>query len=245
MSDKSLAVPLAETPVETPYPKPARPGRGEVIFCDFDGTVTLEDVVDKLLELYADPRWKHIETLWRQGRIGSEECLGLQLKCIGPIEERELFRFAFGIGIDPGFKDFIRTAKRSGTGIYIVSDGFDMFIKYILLKSGISAVPVFANGLRVRHSRPVPSFPFRSDECRMRSGMCKCSIIAGLRGSNAVTYIGDGESDVCAVSRADTVFAKGRLSSYCLQKGIPFTGFSCFADIKKILFKKEIKHAER
>jgi len=219
--------------------------RGEVIFCDFDGTITLEDVVDGLLGLYADDRWREIEKLWERGKIGSEECLRLQLGCIGSLEERELLRFASGVEIDPGFRDFIDTASRNGVELYIVSDGFDFLIKLILLKNGISAIPVFANGLRVRNSKPVPSFPFRSGECRMKSGMCKCSIIDKYKGRNAVTYIGDGESDVCAVRKADTVFAKDRLSTHCERSGIRFTGFTSFADIKTILFEKEKKNVER
>lgn len=240
MSRKNLAV---STILEQISHESEERRRGAVIFCDFDGTITLEDVVDKLLDLYADKRWKDIEKLWERGSIGSRECLSLQLRCIGSVEEQELLRFAFGIEIDPGFKDFINTARKNGIDLYIVSDGFDMFIKFILLRNGISTVPVFANELRVKYSRPVPSFPFGSDACRMKSGMCKCSIINRFRAENEVIYIGDGESDLCAAGKADTVFAKDRLSAHCEHSGIKYTGFSSFADIGKIIFKKERKNA--
>ena len=39
-----------------------------IFFCDFDGTVTKEDVIDRILEEFADPMWKDIERVlgeWR------------------------------------------------------------------------------------------------------------------------------------------------------------------------------------
>lgn len=220
-------------------------GERDVIFCDFDGTITIEDVVDKLLNIYADRHWREIEKLWEQRKIGSEECLRLQLRCIENIRESELLRFAFDIEIDPSFPEFLSSVRKSGIDFYIVSDGFDWLIKLILLNNGISTLPVFANRLRVKNYEPVPSFPFKTKECYMKSGMCKCSIINKYKGERTVTYIGDGESDICAVRKADIVFAKHRLSNYCTQNAIDFIEFSSFGDIRKALFNKEKKNADR
>jgi len=32
-----------------------------MIFCDFDGTISSQDVVDVLFETYAEPAWRKIE----------------------------------------------------------------------------------------------------------------------------------------------------------------------------------------
>ncbi|MFI5322682.1 MAG: MtnX-like HAD-IB family phosphatase [Thermodesulfobacteriota bacterium] len=220
-------------------------GKGDVIFCDFDGTITIEDVVDKLLTLYADEHWKEIEKLWEQRKIGSEECLKMQLRCIERIRESELFRFAFDIEIDPRFPDFLNSVRKKGIDFYIVSDGFDWLIKIILLNNGIPTLPVFANHLKIKNYVPVPSFPFKTRECYMKSGMCKCSIINTYKRERTVTYIGDGESDICAVRKADIVFAKNRLSDYCRRNAIDFIEFSDFDDITKVLLNKEKRNADR
>ena len=252
MSNKNLALSFdhagfepSEADVRIEITEPAGTGKGDVIFCDFDGTITIEDVVDKLLNIYADQHWKEIERLWEQRKIGSEQCLKMQLECIDELKESELLRFALDIEIDPRFPDFLSSVRREGIDFYIVSDGFDWLIKLILLNNGISTVPVFANRLSIKNSKPVPSFPFKSKECYMRSGMCKCSIINKYKGRKTVTYIGDGESDICAVRNADIVFAKNRLSHYCTENGIDFIAFSGFDDVKKVLLKKEKKNADR
>ncbi|MEZ4537363.1 MAG: hypothetical protein R3D26_20540 [Cyanobacteriota/Melainabacteria group bacterium] len=43
------------------------------IFCDFDGTITVGDTVDLLLEKLALPEWEALE-LWQKGEISSGEC---------------------------------------------------------------------------------------------------------------------------------------------------------------------------
>ena len=48
------------------------------ITIDFDGTVTLGDVTQLVLERFADPKWLEVEAEWVAGRIGSRECLARQ-----------------------------------------------------------------------------------------------------------------------------------------------------------------------
>ncbi len=49
------------------------------VICDFDGTITLKDSTDLLLDRFADPAWLDIEKEWLLGKIGSRECLERQL----------------------------------------------------------------------------------------------------------------------------------------------------------------------
>ena len=36
------------------------------ILCDFDGTISLEDVIDSLLENFGQPGWQQLEDQWLQ-----------------------------------------------------------------------------------------------------------------------------------------------------------------------------------
>ncbi len=51
------------------------------ILCDFDGTISLEDVIDSLLEKYGQPGWQELEDQWKAGKIGSRECMQGQCGC--------------------------------------------------------------------------------------------------------------------------------------------------------------------
>ena len=45
-----------------------------ILSCDFDGTLTLNDTVDAILEAFAEPEWTEVEAEWAAGRIGSRDC---------------------------------------------------------------------------------------------------------------------------------------------------------------------------
>ena len=63
------------------------------VLVDFDGTVVLQDTTDLILERFADPAWRIIETAWIEGRIGSRECLSQQIDLVRA-SEAELDRRA-------------------------------------------------------------------------------------------------------------------------------------------------------
>ena len=46
---------------------------GLSVLVDFDGTIALEDTTDLMLERFANPLWRSVETEWVAGRIGSRE----------------------------------------------------------------------------------------------------------------------------------------------------------------------------
>jgi 2-hydroxy-3-keto-5-methylthiopentenyl-1-phosphate phosphatase len=52
------------------------------VFVDFDGTISLEDTTDVILERFAQPAWRQIEADWLAGAIGSRECLARQIDLV-------------------------------------------------------------------------------------------------------------------------------------------------------------------
>lgn len=215
----------------------------KIIFCDFDGTITLEDTVDKFLLLYANDQWLKIEDQWEKGLIGSRVCLEQQINCIGKISEREIKKFAAEIEIDPHFMEFLKEVKKNKIDFYIVSDGFDILINQILSNYKIKDVPVFSNKLELKDNKLYASFPYQKNECYLQSGMCKCAVIENKYQNKHRIYIGDGKSDMCAVNLAEEVYAKKRLANYCRDNKISYTHFAYFNDITNSLFKEENKYA--
>src|SRR5450756_372993 len=107
------------------------PGRGAVVFLDFDGTITLRDATDAILDAFADPVWVQIEDARLSGQIGSRECLAAQMALVTATRE-EVDRLLDGIGVDPGFAMVLDACAARATPVHIVSDGFDYCIGRIL-----------------------------------------------------------------------------------------------------------------
>ncbi|WP_025659645.1 MtnX-like HAD-IB family phosphatase [Rhizobium sp. IBUN] len=200
-------------------------------FCDFDGTISSEDVTDLVLERFALPQWRDIEKKWVEGHISSAECMRRQIALVRTTISG-LNRLLDDVEVDPDFASFKHFCDANGIRLTIVSDGVDYFIKRVLANNGLSDVKVVANRLVIHAEAGPASFslasPFASPRCEAGAGVCKCAV---LDGAGSCFYVGDGRSDFCAVQQTPLVFAKAKLATYCEQNRIPFTAYDNFADV--------------
>src|SRR6478672_8492333 len=113
------------------------------VYCDFDGTVSVQDATDVLLSRLADPEWQEVERLWQDGVIGSGECMRRQISLIRATPE-QLDRVLDEVEIDPFFASFVDFCTAHCIPVTIVSDGVDYFIKRILGRRGLDRLPVIA-----------------------------------------------------------------------------------------------------
>jgi 2-hydroxy-3-keto-5-methylthiopentenyl-1-phosphate phosphatase len=205
------------------------------ILCDFDGTISVEDVIDSLLDRFGRPGWEALEQDWRAGCIGSRECMSGQVALLD-MKREELDAHLDGLWIDHAFPAFVARAEELNAPIRVVSDGLDYAIHRILGRYGLDTLPLAAN-----HLAPATpprqwqlTSPFQAEGCR--SGTCKCACVAQASASGAKTLlIGDGASDFCAADRVDFVFAKHRLIEHCRSAGIPYVPITGFEDALELL----------
>ena len=196
------------------------------IFSDFDGTITKEDTLNKFLRTYASESWLDLEQKWIRGEVGSRECISEQMRLFPNMTQEVLDEFIDSIEIDESFVSFYDHVKSSGIDFCVVSDGFDYFIKRILFKYGIKDAKLYSNHLEFEDGKFNVSFPYSSEKCKRKSGVCKCSVVSENTKRNTIVtkrviYAGDGISDFCVSDKVDILFAKGDLLEYCknTQKG--------------------------
>ncbi|ENN84903.1 2-hydroxy-3-keto-5-methylthiopentenyl-1-phosphate phosphatase related protein [Rhizobium freirei PRF 81] len=201
------------------------------VFCDFDGTISIEDATDMVLTRFAGSEWEDIEQLWKQGLIGSGECMRRQIALI-EASRAELDQFLDTVSIDPGFEGFLSYCRSGELPVTVVSDGVDYFIRRILSRHGINGLPIVANVLTCSVSQGRESYslfpPFQATGCVSGAGVCKCRVVDS---NDLQVYIGDGRSDFCVSDKVDLVFAKAKLVDYCEENGIPYVGFEDFSDL--------------
>ena len=202
-------------------------------FCDFDGTITKEDTLNKFLCLYADKKWLDIEDEWIKGKIGSKECIEKQMQLFDNVDEKSINDFIDSIEIDETFNDFLNYLKSQDIDFCIVSDGFDYFIKRILKRYNIDDIKIFSNKLEIKDGKFITYFPNYNKECKPGAGVCKCNVIKSNRiVTKRVLYAGDGVSDFCAAKNVDFLFAKGKLLEY--GKNTPINNLIEFSSFKEI-----------
>ena len=203
------------------------------VVCDFDGTISDFDVTDDLLARFALPEWEQVEVEWKAGRISARECMARQVALLR-VSRAALAAHLDTIAIDPTFHGFVDECRQRHLPLRVVSDGLDFSIERILRRHNLGRLPVLANHLVCTGPTTwALEFPNGRNGCRAGSGTCKCAIAAAPR--RRVLLIGDGRSDFCLARSADFVFAKNRLTDYCVSQNIPHRAFERFADLRCLL----------
>ena len=206
-----------------------------VLFLDFDGTITRRDVVDVILESYADPNWLVYEAAWRAGRIGSRDCLHAQMSLVD-LTQQQLDSLLDSIPVDEGLVDLFETCAAQKIPAHIISDGFDYCLDRILgraLNGHRSLIKsVRASHLEVSAHPWRTQFPYFQESCRHGCATCKPEVMRVLNPTGApAIFVGDGLSDRYAVENANVVFAKSELLSYCRANSIPHVAYENLTDV--------------
>jgi 2-hydroxy-3-keto-5-methylthiopentenyl-1-phosphate phosphatase len=213
-----------------------------VVFLDFDGTISQVDVVDAILDRFADPAWELIERDWKAGRIGSRACLAGQLALVRATQA-DLDALLDSVEIDPGFMPLLDACARSRIRSHIISDGFDYCIARILSRLPPSHQRLATEvSVRSSHLEPHPpdrwetAFRHMDSECEHGCATCKPAVMAALNPAGApCIFVGDGLSDRYAAAAADVVFAKDKLAAYCTEQGIAFRRYETLVDVAEFV----------
>ena len=220
-------------------------GNGWMVQSDFDGTISLEDVTDSLLQRFGQPGWQALEDAWERGEIGSRACMQGQIALLD-MSVGELQAHLATIAIDPHFPAFVQAARRLGMPVQVVSDGLDHVIRTVLELNGLGDLPVIANRLVQTGPRSwALESPYASERCARASGNCKCERLAEQQAVHGrVLYVGDSTSDYCVSGKADFVLAKYKLIDYCQSHGIAHAPF-CTFDEATVLMAQVVHQEER
>jgi 2-hydroxy-3-keto-5-methylthiopentenyl-1-phosphate phosphatase len=226
------------------------------IFCDFDGTVAVNDIWINSLGKFIKDESKFNEVLsdFNDLAIGGKECACLLLDLIEDFSFEEFNRYLDQEMLDPFFKEFVSFCGENDISLAIVSGGFDYYINYILQKEELD-VKFFSSKLISETGKDGKTslsceFPYGDENCSLCETSKRNILINHTNDlDNEISvYIGDGISDFCVVNYADLVFAKGKLASYCWKNNITYFDYTNFNDVinklRKLLERKTIKHRQ-
>jgi 2-hydroxy-3-keto-5-methylthiopentenyl-1-phosphate phosphatase len=202
------------------------------VLTDFDGTITRTDVAVGILEEFAPAEWWGIEELHRARKIGTRETMVRQFALVRA-RETDLLRFVDRtVTMDETFRDFAAFCRNRGYVLEIVSEGLDLYVRYLLRKWDIE-VPVRTNHAVMEDGHVRIEYPWADATCTL-CGTCKLLRLFELRANGYRTaYVGDGHSDLCPAIEADLVFAKAELASLCREEEIEYVPFNDFSDVQR------------
>ncbi|MBI4310232.1 MAG: MtnX-like HAD-IB family phosphatase [Chloroflexi bacterium] len=212
-------------------------GKPLAVLLDFDGTLTVRDVAERLLDTFVTEDWRKESEAWRAGVISFRECLRREYAHLQDAKQAEYVRYALETTeLRLGAQEFVTFCREKRIPVEIVSGGLDLYITPLLEKFGMDGIPFVAmraDGAVDGHL--MADYPVGTPVCDA-TGCSKCPRLLDYRRRGfAVAYIGDGNSDQCPARRADIVFARDSLARHCAGEGIPFRPFETFGEVLAVL----------
>ncbi|HEY5656531.1 MAG TPA: haloacid dehalogenase-like hydrolase, partial [Myxococcota bacterium] len=203
------------------------------VFCDFDGTFSVQDVGSTLAERHAGSRRPEAWARYERGEIRAWDYNRTVLDGL-EVPLPALEDFLHEVRLDPGAADLVAWCAERDVPFRIASDGFDWNLNRLQqihrVRFGYAANHLhYERGRwRIRASRPNP-------DCACGTGCCKRSLLDAFRAEHPralLVHIGNGRvSDTCGALAADRVFAKDSLAQELERRGVPFEPFATLRDV--------------
>jgi 2-hydroxy-3-keto-5-methylthiopentenyl-1-phosphate phosphatase len=205
-----------------------------LVQCDFDGTVTEEDVSFIILDAFAGRKWRDLFKDYQEGKMTVGQFNKKAFSMVKTDKESILNIVRGKVKIRPGFQELVSFCCREEFRFVIVSNGLEFYIKEILGNLGLNTLEVFAaktdfhpGGLEVRHTGPNGEFM----DAHIKAAYVDYFLEKGF----CIVYIGDGASDVSPAKKSHYVFATGSLLKRCRENNLNCFPFSDFYEVVKVM----------
>ena len=205
-----------------------------LIQCDFDGTVTVDDISFMLLDAFATGDWRKLDDEYTAGKITVGEFNDRAFAMLRAGKKEMLDYLKGKVVVRAGFKEFVKLCQEKGIRLVIISNGWDFYVKQILGDIGIngveyhSAETYFEGGkLQVRYIGPegqVVDTEFKEKYVRKFNNE-----------GYDVVYVGNGTSDLSPARGARKIFATDSLLENCRKAGINCVPFTSFDEICQVI----------
>ena len=203
-----------------------------IIQCDFDGTVTVEDIGFYLLDTFAGPEWRKWLELYRNDKITVGQFNARAFSTLKTAKEELTAATLSRAKLRDGFPELADYCRRKDIRLVVVSNGLDFYIASILAEAGLSDIQAHAattnfhpGGVKVQYIGP-DGAPLDSD---FKAAYTRLFLEQGYQ----VAYVGNGPSDASPASLSQHIFARDGLLEYCREKNLPCRPFDDFHDVIK------------
>ncbi|MCL5030556.1 MAG: MtnX-like HAD-IB family phosphatase [Bacteroidetes bacterium] len=217
------------------------------VFVDFDGTITKLDVGDSIFRQFGNKEEvdKIIEDLL-DDKISAKQCWLSLCESTGKIDKNKFDEFISTMEIDESFPSIVNFCKQNEIELFVLSDGFDYYIKKIFEKENLQDIKIYSNKLTIgEDGKLIPSFPFLDSQCTTSANCKRNHIINHSSDEDFTVFIGDGNSDKYTVQFCDFIFAKDDLLKFCEAERITYFPFKNFYEVitklEQLRQKKRLK----
>lgn len=210
------------------------PARKAVVFCDFDGTITTEDMIVSVWRQFAPPGWEEeVRGIYEGKRTLKDGVAAVFAKIPSAKRDEIIAHVRRIVNFRRGFAGFLDFCAASGIDFTVCSGGIDFFVEPVMAPyqeriKRLYLIPADLSGpnIRLRHTMTCGS-----------CGLCKAMAMDEHPGVFKI-LIGDSLTDVHGAEKADLVFARAKLKKILTERKRPFEPYESFDEIRETLTAK-------
>jgi 2-hydroxy-3-keto-5-methylthiopentenyl-1-phosphate phosphatase len=201
-----------------------------IIFCDFDGTITIEETFAGMLKHFAADRYREIESCLIDRKLSLRDGIRCLLESIPSERYPEIVEYIRDKEIRPGFLELLDFLHAVNVPFVIISGGLSGSILSRLndISDRIHAVHAADVSTEGPHLKVVSDFEGGAEL------VAKAQVMSHYCYDESI-FIGDGISDINIALHASIVFARDSLCRYLDAKGKSYRRWNDFFDVKDFL----------
>ena len=204
-----------------------------VVFCDFDGTITVEETFVAMLKHFAPELSSQLMPEIYARRLSLRSGVRQLLESIPSECYGEIVEFSRGKLMRPGLLELLDFLDERKVDFAIVSGGLRIVVETVMgdlvnRASVIYAVDVDASGPRLQVNSE-----FEGD-----TELVSKVRVMGQHPAEEQVAIGDSLTDFNMALQASSVFARDRLAEYLDEQQKPYTKWDNFFDVLESLSQK-------
>lgn len=208
------------------------PAEKTIVFCDFDGTVTVQETFSTMLMEFVPDLGKKTMERMLAGELTLAQGVRFLMESLPSSIGPDIINFSKGREVRPGFSELLDFLDEKSVGFVLVSGGLHLMIKTILEPylhrfAGVYALDLDFSGDNVKVITDYEGEGELISKVR----------IMNLYDHDKSVAIGDGLTDLNMGLAADLVFARGGLAGYLKKKNRDFHPWEDFFQVRDALEK--------
>ena len=204
-----------------------------IVFCDFDGTITIEETFVAMLKHFAPELSSQLMPEIYARRLSLRSGVRQLLESIPSERYGEIVEFSRGQLLRPGLVELLDFLDSQRVDFVIVSGGLRIMVEAVMGDLVERAIALYAVELDATGPCLQVNAEFEGD-----TELVSKVRVMGLHSAQEQVAIGDSLTDFNMALQASSVFARDRLAEYLDEQQKPYTKWDNFFDVLENLSQK-------